>query len=220
MIIDLCYPIQEHWRYGKFKREELSSFARGDQWQITGFTMGSHWFSHMDFPRHTGAEYPDSEAFPLDAYNGKASIINLTRPDGCKNYGFTKEDMERATAGRNLESIWLLRSDWGLQSDWNTRNFWNDAPSMTTEALEWIAERRPSCVVFDFPQDYAIRELQFRKVGPDEQPSHTILLRRNILMVEYVTNFDKIGKDSCDFYCLPLKLPHIDGCPVRAIAVV
>ena len=220
MLVDLCFPIQEHWRYSKFHREMLSSKEKGDFWEITGFTMGSHWFSHMDFPRHTGPEYPDSEAFPLEAYNGKASVIDLTRPD-LKNHGFTVEDMEKATEGRKLQKILLLRSDWEKQSDWNTTDFWDNAPFMTPEALEWIVAKKPTCVAFDFPQDYTIREGRFRKVTPDDQPSHTILLRNNnILLVEYVHNFDKIGADECEFICLPLKLPHIDGGPVRAVAKV
>lgn len=79
MFIDLCVPIEEHWRY-PFKRTLAASFDKGDKWQITEFTMKSHWFSHMDFPRHTGAKYPDSEAFPLEAYNGMASVIDVSRP--------------------------------------------------------------------------------------------------------------------------------------------
>lgn len=220
MLIDLSFPIQEHWRYSKFHREMLNSKEKGDCWEITGFTMGSHWFSHIDFPSHTGPEYPDSEEFPLESYNGRASVINLVR-DNLRNYGFTVEDFEKATAGKTLQPILLLRTDWEKQSDWNTTDFWDNAPYMTSEALEWIAERKPTCVAFDFPQDYTIREGRFRKVTPDDQPSHTILLRNNnILLVEYVHNFDKIGADECDFICLPLKLPHIDGGPVRAVAKV
>ncbi len=219
MLIDLSLPIIEnHWRYSKFHREEASSFSRGDQWQVTQFNLTSHWFSHIDFPRHTGLEYPDSECFPLDYYNGKASVINLVRKEGCANYQFTAEDLEKATSGQTLEKIFLIRSDWGLETSWLTREFWNDAPYMSEEALEWILEKKPNCVAFDFPQDYSIRLLQTRPVSPEEQPSHTILLRNNILLVEYVANFNAIGQDTCEFMCLPLKLENIDGSPVRAVA--
>ncbi|MDC7246140.1 MAG: cyclase family protein [Sphaerochaetaceae bacterium] len=221
MLIDLSLPIIEnHWRYSKFHREEASSFSKGDSWQITQFNMASHWFSHIDFPRHTGAEYPDSECFPLDYYNGEASEIDLTRKEGCSNYGYTSDDLERAVKGQSLKKIFLIRSDWALQTSWLSRDFWDESPYMEDDALQWILDRKPNCVAFDFPQDYSIRLLSKRPVAPEEQKSHTLLLRNNILLVEYVTNFNAIGQDTCEFMCLPLKLENIDGSPVRAVAKI
>jgi arylformamidase len=221
VYIDLSWPIIEnHWRYPKFHREEISSFERGDLWQITGFNLASHWFSHIDFPRHTGAEFPDSTAFPLSYFNGKAQVVNLVLPQGCADHAYTAEEIEKAVNAGPRAKILLLRTDWGVQMDWKSEDFWDHAPYITPEGLSYIASIYPQTVAFDFPQDYAIRLLKERKVGPEEQPSHTILLRNNILLVEYLANFDKIGSDSCEFICMPLHLEHMDGCPVRAVAKV
>jgi len=219
MLIDLCVPIAEHWRY-PFKRYLASAFENGAKWQITEFVMRSHWFSHMDFPRHTGAQYPDSEEFPLEAYNGPASLIDVSRTEGVKDYGFTAEDVKRAVGERKLNKILLIRSKWNLECDWNTKDFWVHAPYLTEEAYNYLNTLGLTAVGFDFPQDYTIRELIFRPVPPEEQLSHAILLRNNVLLLEYLTNFDKIPVDDFELYCLPLKLQHIDGCPVRCIAKV
>jgi len=218
MLVDLSLPIQSHWRYG-FQSETVSSFDKGDKWQITEFKMKSHWFSHIDFPRHTGAEYPDSENFPLDYYNGMATVLTVKKPS-MANYEITAMDLEAASKGLELHPILLIRSDWARETSWETKEFWNDSPYLSEDAIYWIKDKKPTAVAFDFPQDYSIRLLQQRPVGPEEQKTHVILLRENILLIEYLTNFHLIGKDTCEFYCLPLKLQHIDGCPVRAIAKV
>ncbi|MGI5174354.1 cyclase family protein [Treponema sp. OMZ 840] len=221
MLIDLTWTIEEHWRYGKFHREKIQSFENGNLWQVTGFYLGSHWFSHMDFPRHIGIQYPDSNEFPLDYYNGNASVLNLTKKS-VENYGFTSEDLERACKGRDkLEKILLLRSDWGLECSHMEKEFWTKAPYLTDDAIDWLRHRGDiNAIAFDFPQDYSIRLLIERPVGPEEQKTHSLLLKNNILLIEYLSNFNLIPLDTCEFFCLPLKLDHIDGCPVRAVAKV
>jgi kynurenine formamidase len=195
----------------------ISSFEKGDAWQVTEFKMKSHWFSHIDFPRHTGLAYPDSEQFPLEYYNGMASVLYIQKQK-IAMHAITREDLEKAATGKTLHSILLIRTDWGLETSWKTKEFWDSAPYLTDDAIYWIKEQNPNAVAFDFPQDYTIRLLQLRAVTPEEQKTHTILLRDNILLIEYLTNFHAIGSDECEFICLPLNFKHIDGCPVRAVA--
>ena len=218
MFVDLSLPIQSHWRY-PLKRDTVSSFEKGAVWQVSEFTMKSHWFSHIDFPRHTGLEYPDSDQFPLEHYNGRASVLHVKK-QRIAMHAITREDLATAAAGKHLHSILLIRTDWGLETSWETKDFWDNAPYLTDDAILWIKEQNPTAVAFDFPQDYTIRLLQQRAVAPEEQKTHTILLRNNILLIEYLTNFHAIGSEECEFICLPLKFEHIDGCPVRAIARV
>lgn len=221
MLIDLTWNIEEHWRYSKFKREMIQSFDKGDLWQVTGFNMGSHWFSHMDFPRHTGPDYPSSDDFPLEHYNGMASVIDISRSSSIANYGFNKSDLEKAVKKHaKLHDIWLLRSNWELECSHMTREFWLNAPYLTEDAILYLKDQGIKTIAFDFPQDYSIRLLVNRPVGPDEQLTHIHLLRNNILLIEYVGNFDKIPTQECEFICLPLKFKNIDGAPVRAVAKV
>lgn len=216
--VDLSLPIQPHWRY-PFVRHLTSSFAAGDSWQVTEFSLRSHWFSHIDFPRHTGASFPDSDDFGLELYNGAASVVDVSRVSAAE-YGIRPEDLERARRGRTLENILLIRSDWGLTTRWESRDFWEKAPFLTEESIDWIAAMEPTAVAFDFPQDFSIRLLAQRPVPPSEQSTHVKLLRRGILLIEYLTNFYEIGRETCEFICLPLRIPRIDGCPVRAVAKV
>ena len=218
--IDLTWPIEEHWRYPLFKRGLLSSFEDGKLWQITEFTLGSHWFSHIDFPLHTGAGLADSNCYPLEHYNGMASVVDLRTGESLRNHAFTKEEIQKATEGRKMEKIWLLRSDWDKEVSHMTKEFWLDAPYLSDDAIDYLATLGLNAIAFDFPQDYAIRPIFDHPVSPEEQRTHVELLRKGTLLIEYVWNFDQIGQDTCEIICMPLRLEHIDGCPVRLVAKV
>jgi kynurenine formamidase len=50
-------------------------------------------------------------------------------------------------------------------------------------------------------------------------PIHKILLER-MLIIENLTNLDKLPKTGFIFSCLPLKLENADASPVRAVAIL
>jgi kynurenine formamidase len=51
-------------------------------------------------------------------------------------------------------------------------------------------------------------------------PNHHILLGSEIILIENLTNLDVLPDGIFMFQCLPLKIEHADGSPVRAIAIV
>jgi len=114
----------------------------------------------------------------------------------------------------------LLRTAWDRQRDHHTPEFWTDSPWMTREACEWLREREPRAVGFDFPQDYPIRGLLGGKAAPMEEfVTHDLLLRHGVVLIEYLCNMGEIGRERVTLYALPLKLPGADGAPARAVAV-
>ena len=59
------------------------------------------------------------------------------------------------------------------------------------------------------------------QMSPDDSPYpvHKLLLQNNILIVENLTNLDKIIGKRCTFFVLPLKI-NGDAAPCRAIALL
>ena len=50
---------------------------------------------------------------------------------------------------------------------------------------------------------------------------HKMLLsQRNIVIIENLTNLDKIGNEIFTFAALPLKYKDADGAPIRAVAIL
>lgn len=54
--VDLTLPIVTgHWRYPNIIRS-FKSIDNGDASNITYYELRSHWFTHIDFPKHMLAE--------------------------------------------------------------------------------------------------------------------------------------------------------------------
>jgi kynurenine formamidase len=220
-IVDLCLPIEEHWRYG-IKFSKPRSHAAGDPWQCTAFNLETHWFTHIDAPLHHDPQGDDLSAYPIqDWCMGEALVLDFT---GVKdNEGITGTMLEKAAAGydRHFDYL-LLRTDRARKVSWKELAFWDNAPYVTSDGGEWIRDYHPKVVGFDFPQDYDIRKVRLAKdLHEIHQPVHEKVLKEGkILMIEYMYNLWSIGSPLCTIVALPLSIPNIDGAQIRVIAIV
>jgi hypothetical protein len=94
------------------------------------------------------------------------------------------------------------------------------APWLTLEAAQWLAERKPTAVAFDFPQDYPIRLLlEGKEVPKPEHVTHHVLLSHGVTLIEYVVNTSKLTAPRNLFSAAPLLIPNADGAPARIYAI-
>lgn len=220
-IVDLTLPIEEHWRYG-IKFSLVKSHENGDPFQITGYNLASHWFTHIDFPRHFDPQGLTSDAYPIaDWCITKCLVLDFSDlPD---NTGITAEMLEKANEpykDQHFDSL-LLRTDRGKKVSWKEKEFWDNSPWVTEDGGEWIKNYAPKVVGYDFPQDYVIR-IREPKPGQDmRQPVHEhVLVEGKILQIEYMQNLLEIKSPVCELVALPLNLQHADGGQIRVVAVV
>jgi kynurenine formamidase len=214
-IIDLTMPVAPHWRF-PVTLEQVQSHERGDIFQASKLTLSVHGFTHVDAPRHCVPGGPTIEAVPLETVCGQAKVLDLSHAG--PNHAIGPDEL--AAAGEvQAGDLILLRSAWERRTDYTTRDFWLQAPYLTREAAEWLAERRPRAIGFDFPQDYVIRELVNRQPALDEFPTHALLLARGVILIEYLVNLSAIPGPTTLFMAAPLKVPGSDGGPARAVAI-
>ncbi len=217
-IIDLTYPIEDHFRW-KVERTLAASFDDGADFQITRFGLAVHGFTHIDAPRHMLPDGPTTSDFRLDRLVGEAAVLDLS--------GLPADSPISARllaeAGRHAKSgdIVLLKTAWDRRFSLSSPDFWRQAPYLTREACEWIAALDPAVVGFDFPQDRPIRNLLGGGTRPpiEEFVSHDVILRRGVPMIEYLCNLGAIDAPRIDVCALPLKLLDADGAPARVIAI-
>jgi len=57
-------------------------------------------------------------------------------------------------------------------------------------------------------------------VTEENLPNHHILLGKEILLIESLTNLDKLPESIFSFQCLPMKIENADGSPIRAMAMI
>lgn len=216
-LIDLTMPIEPHFRWQP-ERALKGDFARGDRFQVTWLGLAVHGFTHIDSPRHIDPAGETTDDIALDRTTGPAAVVDLAgiAPDTA----ITAEMMSAAGGHVETGEIVLVRTAWDRQRDRHTSEFWTDSPWMTREAAEWLRDRSPKAVGFDFPQDHPIRGLLGGKAAPMEEfVTHDVLLRDGVVLIEYLCNMGEIDRQRVTLYALPLKLPGADGAPARVVAV-
>jgi len=220
-VIDLSLPIKPHWRW-PVEIERTGDFARGDLFCTSQITLSLHTGTHVDAPLHFvpgGVAIADTG---LEAWMGEAAVINCSHRGAGE--GITRADLDEGGQHVRAGDIVLLRTDWPRKCSYETKEFWTKAPYTTREACEWLAERRIKALGTDYPPDEVLR---FWVTDPQnplvhdrfEYTTHDVLLRRGILLIEYLTNLHLITRPRVRFFALPLRIEGADGSPVRAIAM-
>jgi len=218
-IIDLSTPIRAgHFRWPT--EQTLSkSFAAGDTAQATRISVSCHAFTHMDAPRHFDPEGYTTDTLTLEQTIGPAAVVDVQAVG--PNAAIRAEHVEAAGGHVREGDIVLLRAGWDLHESIETPEFWTRAPWVEPDAAEWLYGRGIKAIGYDFPQDYCIRNLVLgdRMPEPEENVTHQILLKRGVIMMEYLCNMTAIRGERCQVYALPLKVPDADGAPSRIIAI-
>lgn len=216
-IIDLSYPIEDHFRW-KVQRELAASFEQNDDFQITRVGFAVHGFTHIDAPRHMLPDGPTTSDFRLESLVGEAAIVDLSAVG--ENTAITAELI--AAAGEHVRrgDMILLKTAWDQRFSLKNPEFWTCAPYLTREACEWLIGRGPGVVGFDFPQDHAIRALlDGGSPALAEFVSHDVILRRGVPLIEYLCNLGAVSSSRAEVCALPLKLLDADGAPARVVAI-
>jgi kynurenine formamidase len=215
-VVDLSMTIQPIWRW-PCEIETAGDFARGDPFRFTFLRIGMHAFTHVDTPLHIEAGRESVDIVALDRLCGTAAVVSLTPVTPGQEIG---RDLLISRATHILPGdIVLLKTGWDLARSAATREYWTEAPYLSSEAARWLSEQPLKAVGFDFPQDFAIREIPARHPSVQELPTHDLILRKGILMIEYLANLSRISLPRVEVYALPLKVAGGDGGCARVIAV-
>jgi arylformamidase len=216
-MIDLTMSIQPHWRW-PVKLETLQGHDRGDEFQTCRINISMHTFTHVDTPLHVMPGRITIDLVPLDQLAGPAAILHLKGAG--PNQAITEEAVKKAGEHIQPGDIVLLKTGWDLQRDWKTKEFWTESPYVEEQAATWLAGQKIKAVGFDFPQDYYIRDIPARHPPVKEMPTHNLILRRGIYLIEYLCNLHQVTSDRAEVYALPLKIAGAEGAPARVIAVI
>jgi kynurenine formamidase len=174
-------------------------------------TMTSHSGTHIDAPSHIFKNAKSLDQFPPDKFIGKAILIHCEDKEEISlNYIKTFED--------KIARVDFILFYTGWQHKWKTKGYFGDCPTLTGEAAKWLTRFNLKGIGFDsFSSDSVVSS---ESANSETLPIHNILLQNEVLLIENLTNLDKLPGSVFTFQCLPLKIENADGSPVRAIAVV
>ena len=213
-LIDLSIPVRHgDGRLGLEVAFSTPYSFENCGWQGSSFSMFAHYATHVDAPNHFIEGAHGIDAAPISKLMGAAALIPLDDHGAAK--AITADALE--DRGRHVRrgDIVILRTGWSDQH-WGQQIFWTDGPYLDTSAADWLVERGAKAVVYDFSEEFAVRQPGFRG---EDCPIHHRILGAEIYNIEYVHRLSKIRAPRCAILALPLKLAGLDGAPARVVAI-
>lgn len=175
--------------------------------RVSKLALGSHTGTHIDAPAHLLPGGQDTGTLDLHHLIGPALVIYL--PEAA---AITRTELLLAT--RAYRSIldkppWRLllktrNSDRGILA----REFTPDYVALTQDAAEWLADQGAVLVGID--------ALSVDPFDDARCSAHRVLLAKRIIIVEGL-DLREVAPGVYNLVCLPLRIPHGDGAPARAV---
>jgi kynurenine formamidase len=187
----------------------LWSTLKEDGYNLELLFFSSHTGTHLDAPYHFVKNGAKIHQIPLDRLLGSCILIKIKKG---KNQAITKNDIisfERKNGNIPKYSSIIFHTEWQKHLDSNS--YFINNPGLSESAARYLVSKEINLVGIDSPSI---------DLGSDQTFSvHKILAKNNVLIVENLSNLNKISSKQFKFVILPLKLQDATGSPVRAIAI-
>jgi len=172
------------------------------------FCMAGHQGTHTDAPYHMNSAGKKIDQIPLSRYHGWTRVLDFR--DKKLGDHFTALDLEkhRVQPGSRI----LMCTNWDRYFGKDNKTYFNmDHPHFSEDAIDWILKNKLQLVGMDTPSTdpYLVDHPKiFREV--ENFP----------ILLELMTNLDKIVGKEVYLMALPLHVRDGDGSWVRAVAFV
>jgi len=208
-VTDLTHII--HSAMPVFPGTEQPIFQKANTLEKEGFqeakiTMYSHTGTHIDAPAHMLQNEPYLDDFEIDKFIGKAMILDFSNLKGPSIEVNSLRPYEEKI--KNVEFI-ILKTGWS--NYWGDKKYFENYPSLSEESAQWISSFNLKGIGIDAISLDSIDTITF--------PVHKILLAKNILIIENLTNLKAINQEYFILSIMPLKNKEADGSPVRAFSI-
>ena len=202
-IIDLTHTI--HRNIAVFPGDDPMQLDQIRTLENDGFnnfriSTGMHVGTHIDGPMHMTSDTRMMADFPLEMFTGKGVLLDVR---GETQIGFRESFRTTILPG----SIVLFYS--GFDQRFGEPAYFTAYPDITGELARFLADQHVKIVGFDWP-------------SPDHYPfpTHDILLKSNVLILENLTNLGQLlNETDFEVFAFPLKI-EADSSIVRVVARV
>lgn len=170
------------------------------------FRLGSHTATHMDAPLHFFEGAASIDEVDLQKCIGPVTCVDMTHIKAGETVQL--KDVE------HLKVTERMLFAFGWYKNWKTENFYKGFPFFSEEAINYLVENGMVFMAMDTPSPddgSAIQKL-------DDSPMHKILLKKGVVIVEYLNQTELIDYDKAyEIMALPLKIKGADGAPARVV---
>ena len=179
-------------------------YAPGTEFHIGKIEMVANTGTYLDTPFHRYADGNDLAAVSLSQLANLDCVVARIEP------GMREIDRlplgERDVRGKAV----LVQTTWDRH--WRTDQYFEHHPHLTGNVAQWLVHAGARLVGID--------SYNIDSVDTGERPGHSILLRKNIPIVEHMTNLAAVPERGGKFFAVPPKIKNFGTFPVRAFLAV
>ena len=212
-LLDLTLNISEN--IPTFPGSPQPSFVQDKNIKNDGYNsellfLSSHTGTHLDAPYHFQEKGEKIHEISLKRLVSSAILVK-SRKKG--DQPITKTDIQKFEKKHGKIPSGSTVIFWtGWQKMIKNISYFIRNPGLSTAAAKYLVSKKINLVGTDSPSIDLGKDKRF--------PVHHIFSKNNVLIVENLTNLEKIRSSKFHFVVLPLKLKGATGSPVRAIAFV
>ena len=212
-IIDLTLTVSD--KIPTFPGSPQPSFipwenVKEDGYNLELLFLSTHTGTHMDAPYHFLEKGAKIHEISLKKLVSEAVLIKSKKKNG---ESITKIDIQKFEKKHGKIPSGSTVIFWtGWQKMIKNISYFIRNPGLSTAAAKYLVSKKINLVGTDSPSIDLGKDKRF--------PVHHIFSKNNVLIVENLTNLEKIRSSKFHFVVLPLKLKGATGSPVRAIAFV
>jgi len=212
-IIDLTLTVSD--KIPTFPGSPQPSFipwenVKEDGYNLELLFLSTHTGTHMDAPYHFLEKGAKIHEISLKKLVSEAVLIKSKKKDG---ESITKIDIQKFEKKHGkIASFSSVIFYTGWQRNLQKKYYFTKNPGLSVSAAKYLASKKINLVGVDSPSI---------DLGTDSKFSvHKVFAKKGILIVENLSNLEKIKSSKFHLVVLPLKLKNATGSPVRAIAFV
>ena len=182
-----------------------AKYAHGTEFQIGKIEMVANTGTYIDSPFHRYENGKDLSELPLESV---ANLECLVVRVGASSRAAI-DDVPLAAnevAGRAV----LFHTGW--DRNWRTDAYFEGHPHLTARAAEWLVKARAAIVGID--------SFNIDSIATGERPVHSILLGREIPVVEHMRGLAAVPERGGRFSAVPVKVKGFGTFPVRAFVTL
>jgi kynurenine formamidase len=185
-----------------------SVYAPGTEFAIDRISMVGNTGTYLDSPFHRYGDGTDLAGLPLERLADLPAVVVRTIGSGTRGVGVG------ALAALDVAGKAVLLHTGG-DRHWASPEYLVDAPYLTAEGAQWLADHGAALVGID-----AVNIDDVSDPGPGERPAHTRLLAAGIPIVEHLTGLADLPPSGARFTAAPPRVAAFGTFPVRAYAAV
>ena len=173
---------------------------RGDPYNVSTISLGSHTGTHVDAPYHFIDGAPTVDQIPLDALIGPCLVVEHSG-----DAHLSADDLDRWNPPRDTSRLLIKTRN---SRFWDDDRFHEDYIALTADAANWIVDRGILLVGIDY--------LSIEQFGATKFVVHETLLKRNVVILEGL-DLRGVSAGRYQMVCAPLLVVGAEGAPARVL---